>query len=88
MFLLSNIIILPEIERFLTRLDVGGSCPSSTQGAYGPGCACGDGCTWQNCTWDNPPDDCLVDVKGADWKWNQQLRCYQAFVQLPGKILN
>ena len=53
------------------------------------GCECGNGCTWQNCRWGTPPADCLNDVpQGAEWKWNQELKLYEAKILCTGKIFN
>ena len=44
------IILFSESEKVANISDVGGICPSETTiGPYGPGCACGSKCTWQNC---------------------------------------
>ena len=67
----------------LTRADVGGSCPSTTQGEYNNGCSCGAQCTWASCRWENPPAECLKGTSG-EWKWNKELGLYQAVVQTTG----
>ena len=62
--------IVSNNDKVIDITDVGGTCPSSTDGQYNQGCSCGHGCTWGNCRYSDPPVDCLQDVPGAEWKWN------------------
>jgi len=55
-------------------LNVGGKCPSPTYEYTHQGidyCCCGDGCCWDKCTYDTPPDECLANVPNSSWYYDQ-----------------
>ena len=43
-----------------------GQCPSPSY-QDGSKCCCGEGCCWNKCTWDNPPNGCLNGLYKAHW---------------------
>ena len=43
-----------------------GQCPSPSY-KDGSQCCCGEGCCWNKCTWDNPPNGCLNGLYKAHW---------------------
>ena len=62
---------------------MGGSCPTGTYKHPYSGvdsCCCSNGCCWDKCTENNPPDTCIEKVPGASWRYNSQLQHYQACV--------
>merc|ERR1719414_235378 len=40
--------------------------------------AMGTTCCWNECDYQNPPDDCLNEVPNSKWHWNEALGYYQA----------
>ena len=57
--------------------DVDGTCPVNTY-SFGNQevCCCGTRCCWIDCTWDQPPSDCLPD--NTEWIYNDTLGYYRA----------
>ena len=57
--------------------DVDGTCPVNTY-SFGNQevCCCGTKCCWIDCTWDQPPSDCLPD--DTEWIYNDTLGYYRA----------
>ena len=63
--------------------DVGGSCPSPSYLYHHEGteyCCCENGCCWNDCSHNSPPQTCLSGVPGAKWVYNSTTSRYRAFV--------
>ena len=65
--------------------DVGGTCPLGRD-SYAETCCCSNGCCWDRCTIDTPPQICISDIPGAEWVYNEELAYYQAVFSTDGRF--
>ena len=66
------------VEAFLVgRNDVGGTCPSPSN-KYNNHCCCSNGCCWEGCPKEKPPQNCLDGVPNSQWVFNKDKVIYQA----------
>ena len=47
-----------------------GPCPENTKPAWDT-CCCFEGCCWDECWVDNPPEECLPNIPGLQWAKNE-----------------
>jgi len=65
----------PKFDGDISKiLKPGGSCPSGTsqhRGEHGTTCCCYDGCCWDNCRTQIPPEGkCLASFETATWTYD------------------
>ena len=67
--------------------DFGGYCPEPTYQYTYEGadfCCCSDGCCWDRCLSEVPPNDCIEVVPNSKWEYNDTLGYHQAKVEITG----
>lgn len=69
-------------QKIANPADLGGKCPQSLW-SYGESCCCKDGCCWDKCVYDIPPEKCVTGTQnkwgvGPKWVYNSGLGYHQA----------